>query len=134
MSDAREAAGRLLKFYDYPNNGTGVVYRDMTPSEAACALANDAIEVSRAVLAQHPADEGEALSDTWLQEQGGKWDDLMHAFGFAINTRQFLWVRTNGQHWLTCESLYGGRVCLRKRITTRGQLRDLLSALGISGK
>lgn len=70
------------------------------------------------------------VTEEWLESIGGVWEEGPFAFGFRY-MRLTLWLRVNGQAWMTEDSTYGGRCCLYKTVCTRGQVLDLLLALGV---
>ena len=74
-------------------------------------IGEDDAALARAFLAEHPADEDEPVTDEWLKVVGGEWNEHQFAFGFMFDGTNCMWVRVNGQMWLTEDSTCGGRVC-----------------------
>jgi len=90
-------------------------------------LCDDESLLARAYLAEH---DDRPLTEEWLTKVGGVWDEHQFAHGFRW-MRITLWVRINGQVWLTCDSTYGGRVCLYKTFRTCGDVVRIAEAHGI---
>jgi hypothetical protein len=125
MNDVKEAAERLRR------NAEGEhltdIYRDFKlPVEQ---YMKDKLETSKAYLTEHPADDGEAITEDWLRSVGfefsylnkhlwiksGKTGHLRHT-SMAMNVNSQLWF-LNGLGCANCE--------------TRGDVRRLALALGI---
>ena len=120
----REAAERLNRYIE-DRTVTAADYEDCE---------GDIQYVANAYLAEHPADEDEPIDEDWLR-----------SIGFHVNTGDdyYLWINSPNQdfdiqYWddweefrfATSKSDYDVPVSIK----TRGQLRDLLKALGLETK
>lgn len=133
MSDAREAREKLRNL-DY--RGLGNWY---TPDGEL--LDQEDVNQLRATVAmhsleEHPADEGEPLSREWLVSIGGRLSPFLEGnpsddseewycdFDCDVEGGMALSVWNDG-------TVYLGTERLLRKITTRGDVRNLISALGI---
>lgn len=89
--------------------------------------------VANAYLADHPADEGEPITDGWLREIGFiQWNTSEHIYSMRFlktNDELQLW-RQSGSRMTV--KVFG--VTLKSPVEARGQLRKLLEALGVETK
>lgn len=94
---------------------------------------NDARLIAEQWLAEHPADDEEAIDEAWLKSVGFKWEQESASFR-AHYRGLLLYVRVNGQFWLYLDSTYGGRVVPRSKVSSRRDVRTVATALGINLK
>lgn len=130
LREAREAAERVLRLvpesptdrdYDYCGNAIGNPYYKLENYECL-----EVRKVAAALLAQHPADEGEAIDMPFCESLGAE---------IAVGTYSKIAV-LGLVHWhedgttILVDSA-GNAMRWPVKITTRGQLRQLLAVLGI---
>ncbi len=147
MSDVRAAAERLRRCYAGEETMLDVYGR--TP-HSLLKMHDDTEMVANAYLAEHPADDGEPITEEWLRGLGfRKWgletdaelydlyipmrDELGWQCRLAYQSNGFYAVRLCDDH------SYGGAESVelldtrnRKPAVSRGQVRRLLAALGIT--
>lgn len=112
----REAAERLLSYLDC----TAIHFADYEGFDG------DVQYIANRIVAEHPADEGEPITDAWLREigfvDGNMPGDLTSSpIVRGISTR-------SGEYWVVRS------YPLPYVPKTRGQLRKLLEALGVETK
>ena len=91
--------------------------------------------IIQAYLDEHPADDGEAVTAEWLGAVGAIY--LTADIGFVTDDRiaepVLTWVLdSESETGISCPSIGGSDIGCN--ITTRGQVRQILSALGIELK
>jgi hypothetical protein len=135
MDDVKEAAERLRRlrgsesgaavyeFVPIPLPAGGFMW----PGEAMARHERDRALVERAYLALVPADSDEPITAEWLREMGFTIDDWLEGEWAAD-------LETDGRN--SVRIFWDGTACIDLCDTffpcpTRGQLRQLLSALGI---
>jgi len=115
MSDLQQATKRLRAWIANP-------IQCKTGSEFG-----DCLELAKAYLAEHRADDGEVIDSTWLNTIG--WNK--HEDGSYKQGVYFI-VIDNGQWILMLKS--GSVLFCLAHLQTRGQLRQLCRALGVEIK
>jgi hypothetical protein len=128
MSDVREAAGRLREAAERYTTA------DFSESQP---MYLDGLEVCRAYLAEHPADDDEPVTEDWLREIGFTGDMGMGQFRLDSDFHIQAWETqtwsietkdTSGQYYGCRHELDIGQP------KTRRDVRNLLAALGIELK
>jgi len=128
MAETRAAAERLRAITDFGGN---VPESAMYGPELGYSRDVDEGLVLDAYLAEHPADEDEPITRAWV----------VHVFRLTINGAELtdrLFLKQSRKGWgvYVCGWLneYGEAMddCLVTKVNTRGQLRRLASALGIT--
>ena len=93
----------------------------------------DIMEVSRAFLAEHPADDGEAIDEAWLRSVSFMQESGFYFFRTAqdgLGRVKWLKIAPNGITYVQCDVF---EMQLHD-VKTRGELRALLRALKIDTK
>ena len=92
----------------------------------------DAYLLAEAYLALHPADDGEAIDEAWLRSMGftkHEWHHQKWTFYRSTGMPIGLWHVEDGWKAMLIHS-EAHASCLVRAMTTRGQLRRLLAAIG----
>jgi hypothetical protein len=114
MTDIQSAAERLRRHMADPN------HRDTYHGKES-TLVGDWATLARAYLAEHPADDGEAITEDWLRAVGFK--SMPSEVGLWLDKTVGVDLRSDTPGCVVCNA--------RPRIATRGDLRRLAEALGI---
>lgn len=121
MSDLREKAERLV-----------LAHEQMEALFPALASRGDvlsaSVEVCRAYLAEHSADEADPVTRKWLESIGF---ESNHG-RLGLGQLQLTFYEGWNSWWAFSD--FKGSTRLRDDLKTRGDIRRLLSALGISTK
>jgi hypothetical protein len=125
MNDVQAAAERIRRF-KAGKDAMADIWPEFDNTDLGRRI--DYATLARAYLALH---DPTPLDEAWLESIGGDFNVEMCAYGFKIDSRNTLWLRANGQWWMTLDSMYGGRVCPHSRKTTRGEIKQVALALGI---
>lgn len=111
MSELREAAERLRATGD-------------TPNDLSVAAIYDRAILAKAWLAEHPADDDEAVTEEWLRSVGA--EDLDEGI-FRFTSKRGIEVFI----WLPSRTVNFGDAEYRTPLKTRGEMRCLAKLLNI---
>lgn len=119
VDSVREALFRLRN-----SDASGINHRDIYGWDAD----KDLVVLGRAYLAEHPADEGERLTEVWLQSVGFTVDSPHCNIAGKLTTLH-IWL-SDSACWVEETNRPGEKVAVQKP-QTRGDVRRLCSVLNL---
>ena len=130
MSDEIKAAEAAKRFRANPGDGS-----NYTPRQLGDALdRQDATLLASLYLAEHPADDGEDVTEEWLESVGWRRNrGYMDSPQIGDSCFQLTWCSLGQSMLLECDDNDQPDVTL-PHIKTRGDVRRLCEALGIELK
>ena len=127
------AAGRIRRLA--AGESGDAVYPDRTGWPHALACRADTQTLAAAWLARHPADDREPVTAAWIDAVGGDDERGCGVVAWPVGSLSKLCVGqyrgTGAWHCWVRDGHNGEETVTLPQLTTRGQLRRLLAALGV---